>query len=195
MKIFFRLLVIVSLGACSHQVLNSSSSSRPESNPVAATECKGSVDLPEELLGKFVPVEAPELLGAALGAPGKGGLCQGRVYQSREGVDVLLWRAWNSTNPGSRLGQWWAWQLPQGEVSLYRADYEICYQWSPLDRLVRCKLKPGVKLVVGTGQSAVCSNYLFYEVSPAQQIYLSDASDALSECTDWTGEFQWTPKP
>jgi hypothetical protein len=153
--------------------------------------CVGSVELPPEWAAHLEAADAPALLARALGEPDKGLLCQGRVYRSKPGVPVTLYRAWNSTNPGSQFGNWWAWQQPQGRVADYRHDYEICYQWSPLDKLARCTLKPGVLLVVGTGQSAVCSPYLGYPVSGAQQIFLDNAASALTDCTLYDGHFDW----
>jgi len=153
--------------------------------------CPGDTSLPKPLAGEFVPTEDETLLQAALGPPGKGGLCQGRVYQSRASADIVLYRAWNSTNPNSRLGHWWAFSQPAGAVSRYRADYEICYQWSPLDRMVRCRFKPGMKVVVGPGQSADCSEYLSYPASAAKQVYIEDASAQVLNCVAYEGEFSW----
>jgi len=153
--------------------------------------CLGSTELPADLADKFDPVEDSKLLSEALGKAKKGKLCQGRTYKSKEGAETILFRAWNSTNPASRFGKWWAFQNPSGKVSDYRADYEICYQWSPLDKLVSCTLKPGTRVVVGTGQSAECSKYLTYPVSAEQQIYIDDAVAAFTDCAEFDGEFSW----
>lgn len=155
-----------------------------------ATDCAGSTALPPALAGQFDAVDDPALLAKALGQPTKGGLCQGRVYQARPGTQVVLFRAWNSTNPGSKLGKWWASEIPAGKVADYRRDYEICYQWSPLDMLARCTLKAGTRIVVGNGQSAECSPYLTYPVSARQQFYVDDGS-ALADCTTQDGVFGW----
>lgn len=143
------------------------------------------------MAGDFDAITDAALLAKALGAPGKGGLCQGQVYQSRPGTRVTLYRAWNSTNPGSRLGSWWAASKPAGAVATYRGDYQICYQWSPLDMLVQCTLKPGTHIVVGTGQSATCSQYLSYPATAAQQFYVDAASTDMADCRTAQGEFQW----
>ncbi|CAG34973.1 hypothetical protein [Desulfotalea psychrophila] len=157
----------------------------------AAQSCLGSVDLPEGFSGKFELVEDAQLLGEALGAPNKGKLCQGRVYKSNKDGQIIIYRAWNSTNPNSKFGKWWAFQAPTGEIAQYRSGYEICYQWSPLDTLVSCTLKPESKVVVGTGQSAECSEYLSYPVSARQQIYIEDASASVTDCITLKGEFSW----
>lgn len=160
-------------------------------NDVERQACLGNVELPPELADKFEAVEDEPLLKMALGEPNEGGLCEGRVYRSKEGSRIAVYRAWNSTNPNSEKGNWWAFQRPDGNVSQYRSHYEICYQWSPLDNMVSCTLNAGVKIVVGTGQSARCSEYLTYPVSDRQQIYIDEASKAVSDCVTYNGEFSW----
>lgn len=153
--------------------------------------CVGSSTLPASLATKFEAVEDKQLLTAALGRPNKGKLCQGQVYKSKTDTHITLFRAWNSTNPTSKFGKWWAFHQPVGKISTYRSDFEICFQFSPLDMLVSCSLKPGSKIVVGTGQSAECSEYLTYPVSNKQQIYIDNASTSLDNCTLFDGEFSW----
>ena len=157
----------------------------------AIDECIGNVNPPVDLADKFEAVEDDELLQKALGQPGKGSLCQGKVYETKEGTHIVIYRAWNSTNPNSAMGKWWAFERPTGKVSQYRSDYEICYQWSPLDKLVSGTLKAGTKIVIGTGQSAKCSDYLTYAVSAEKQIYVENASDVVGNSTTYDGEFSW----
>lgn len=170
---------VVSLSACSYQT-------KP-----FATSCLGDTDLPKVLAASFDAVTAPNLLKETLGKPEQGKLCQGKVYQSKADSSVTLYRAWNSTNPNSRFGKWWAFSKPQGKVAEYRRDYEICYQWSPLDMLAVCTLKPGTKIVVGNGQSDKCSQYLTYPVSAKQQVYLIDAQSQVMHCKLYADEFNW----
>lgn len=158
-----------------------------------AHACEGSTALPPNFSAYFEPVDDPTLLNEALGEPNEGELCQGQVYVAEEATQVQIYRAWNSTNPGSRLGHWWAFDEPSGTVASYREDYEICYQWSPLDKMVSCTLTPGTKVVVGNGQSAQCSEYLSYPVSATQQVYIDKAAEAVSDCTDYDGMLTWEP--
>lgn len=153
--------------------------------------CIGSTELPAGITSSFQAIEDAPLLQASLGKPDEGKLCQGQVYVSNESADVTLYRAWNSTNPGSKFGSWWAFAEPSGKVSTYRSDYEICYQWSPLDQLVSCKIPPNTRIVVGNGQSAQCSAFLTYPVSATQQVFLENAADVLTDCEDFDGEFSW----
>ncbi len=151
--------------------------------------CQGVTQLPPVHSAYLIPIEDDSLLSRAFGKPEQGGLCQGQVYQST--ASIRLYRAWNSTNPNSRLGSWWAFEQPQGNVATYREEYEICYQWSPLDMLVTCSLKAGTKVVVGNGQSARCSDYLIYPVSPKQQVFIAEPADSVENCEVAIGEFKW----
>jgi hypothetical protein len=168
----------------------------PKPGPEAPTApapqaCIGSTALPPSLSAQFEPVADEALLAKAVGKEKQGALCQGRVYQAKAEASVVLFRAWNSTNPNSRLGSWWAMEKPEGRIVDYRKDYEICYQWTPLDMLVQCKVKPGAKVVIGPGQSMECSQYLTYPASARQQVFIDNAESALSDCTNAFGVFGW----
>lgn len=65
--------------------------------------CVGTTELNHDLSDKFEEVQDPASLSQALGEPFEGKLCQGTVYQSTQ--EVTIYRAWNSTNPGSQFGQ------------------------------------------------------------------------------------------
>lgn len=156
-----------------------------------ADYCLGSTDLPKNLAPYFDEVDDPELLASTIGEPDKGMLCQGKVYQAKEDTDVPVYRAWNSTNPNSQFGNWWAFDKPRGLTATYREDYEICYQWSPLDKLVSCTLRAGSKVVVGNGQSATCSQYLTYNKSAAQQVYIQNSEQDTLHCDVKDAEFSW----
>ncbi|GAL33567.1 hypothetical protein JCM19240_2263 [Vibrio maritimus] len=86
--------------------------------PSPSTGCVGSVKLPNKFSGKFKLVDNPQMLAKAIGEPLSGGLCQGAVYQSTE--EVTIYRAWNSTNPSSQFGSWWALAKPEGKTADYR---------------------------------------------------------------------------
>lgn len=184
------LVAFVALGVL-HGCANNSVQPATEATVPPAQTCVGSTALPPSLAASFEPVDDGALLAKAIGQAGQGLLCQGQVYQSKVDAPVVLFRAWNSTNPHSEFGNWWAFGKPDGKVADYRKDYEICYQWSPLDMLVQCTLKPGTRVVVGTGQSAQCSQYLTYPVSAAQQVFIDNPGPVMSDCTTYTGEFNW----
>lgn len=164
-----------------------------DSTPIS---CEGSVTLPMAWQPYLAPIAEPTpaqkaMLERAIGEPQEGKLCQAQLYTLARPANAPLYRAWNSTNPNSRLGQWWAFDLPTGKVANYRKEYEICYQWSPLDKLVQCQLQAATTVVIGTGQSATCSPHLSYPASATLQIYLEEASAAMHHCTDADAVFAW----
>ncbi|TMP39604.1 hypothetical protein [Pseudoalteromonas rubra] len=120
---------------------------------------------------------------------GQGGLCDAQNYQVVQ--DLVIWRVWNSTYEGSKLGKWWSLEKPTGPISLYRAEFNICPKYSPLDMLVRCTLKAGTQVVIGPGQSAQCSEYFTYPQSDTNQLYLANAEQATTNCTTFSGQFSW----
>ncbi|GAA3938145.1 hypothetical protein [Litoribacillus peritrichatus] len=160
-----------------------------ESTSSLEQSCVGSPVINGQLGLKFDLIKDEELLSKALGEPNQGKLCQGKVYQSNQ--EVTIYRAWNSTNPHSQFGQWWAFERPSGLTADYRTDYEICYQWSPLDKMVKCTLKPGTQVVVGNGQSAKCSEYLTYPSSEKQQVFIVNAADAVLDCKEYDSVMSW----
>jgi len=192
-KMLVSLLTLTLYSCATHNTEESTPVANANSNITANSDaaCIGTTELAPALANQFEAVDDAQLLNEALGTANKGKLCQGKVYQSKEATTIPLFRAWNSTNPNSQLGQWWAFDKPAGEIAKYRSDYEICYQWSPLDKLVSCTLKPGTKVVIGTGQSAECSAYLTYPTSKAQQVYIENASASVINCTTMNGEFSW----
>ena len=165
----------------------------PTATAISAAECAGDMELPVELSRKFTAVSDPELLAQSIGEANEGKLCQGQVYVAKQNTQVMLFRAWNGSNPASELGNWWALKSPRGQISDYRRDYQICYQWSPLDKMTLCSLKAGAKVVVGTGQSTTCSEYLEYPTSAKKQVYVVNAEANLFDCNSYNAEFNWTP--
>lgn len=105
---------------------------------------------------------------AAEGASGYGGICRGRVYEVREALEVH--RLGDATR-ASPFGEWWALRPPAGDREAYREAYAVCRKWSALDVAVTCTLQPGTRVVVGSGQSAVCAEQT-YPKSPVHQVYL-----------------------
>lgn len=159
--------------------------------PVKPQACIGATALPAALQDSFEAVEDGALLDKSLGKANKGALCQGQVYRSKWGSKIVLFRAWNSVKSYTEFGRWWAFVKPEGKIADYRKNYAICYNWTPLDMLDECTLKPGTKIVVGTGQSVECEADLVYPTSEAQQIYIDDAKSALTDCVTYTGVFHW----
>ncbi|OWY37792.1 hypothetical protein CEK28_15340 [Xenophilus sp. AP218F] len=170
MKTSIRLLAMVAL--CS--ILAGCVSLSPDKNPSLADGCVGAV-LPPPAGMRETTDEA--LLSAAVAAPGKGGLCLGKVFQQTAGA-VMVYRVWDASKPASRLGRWWSFSAPAGSVEEYRRANAICPAWSQLNAVERCVLVKGAKVAAGPGQSATCSDALAYPPSAVNQVYVPNAQDA-----------------
>ncbi len=102
------------------------------------------------------PAANEALLGQAQMATGKGGTCASKVVSVK--APLVLYRVFDSSKPYTKFGGWWALSRPSGPKDAYRAAYAICPEWSSLDRMVSCEVRPGTELVVGTTQSATCAD-------------------------------------
>lgn len=139
------------------------------------TACPGTVETHDGL--RESSDEA--LLKQALGDPGKGSLCTGKVFEVTKPVTV--YRVWNKAKAYTQLGRWWSFSTPKGPVSAYRAANAICPEWSDLDVVSECKLKPGVKIVVGPGQSATCEKGGFPASATNQVFVPNDTRDPANQ--------------
>jgi len=87
-------------------------------------ECPGNLGLSADRVAAFEPIEDKALLSAARGAPKQGGLYQGKVYKTKEDVEISLYRTWNSTNPNSRQYGWWTFDHPDGKIQ--KVSFRLC---------------------------------------------------------------------
>ena len=117
----------------------------------------------------LVEVNDPALLQSAVGAPGAGGLCRGKVFEVVAPVPVF--RVWAAAGVDSAFGRWWSLTEPEGPRDAYRIANGICREWSALDRASRCVLKAGARVVIGPGQSAQCNAGLLAQ-SAVNQVYV-----------------------
>lgn len=150
--------------------------------PPAGAVCKGHVDAPPAGL---VPVdEAPPAF--AVGQPGKGALCEAKVFTAK--APVRVYRAFSASYSTSKragpLGSYWTFQKPSGKASEYRATYEICAEWNDLDMLNECTIEVGAKVVLGPGQSAQCEGGKEYAPSAANQVLIvkADGKVPVADC-------------
>lgn len=156
--------------------------------PAPAARCVGSVRRPPAGLRE---VADPALLAQGIGGPGEGRICTGKVFEARA-PGVVVWRVWNSARPYTEKGAWWTFDRPQGPRARYQAAYAICPEWSALDRVVRCTLKQGARVVVGPGQSARCAARTF-PASPVNQVFVPNdgaAGKLLVEGCETVGAFE-----
>lgn len=163
----------------------------PQKTIVKNAQCIGEVGAPALYVPWLTEVEDSTLLTQGIAEPERGGLCQGKTYKVNKPFEIF--RAWNSNHPVGEKGKWWSFTVPSGEISQYRKEYAICPRFSPLDMMVRCTIKEGVHLALGTGQSAFCNQFLTYEQSPRIQIFLLDAEQSVMDCKSYIGTFSWQP--
>ena len=121
---------------------------------------------------------------------GKGGVCAAKAFSVT--APVVLYRVFDTNNPHSKFGSWWALKRPSGPKEDYRAANAICKEWSNLDRLISCELRPGSEIVVGTTQSALCADGSTYPKTAESQVYVANDGragilhvGACSEETPW----------
>ena len=114
----------------------------------------------------------PALLTKAQYATDKGGVCSGKVFSVT--APVVLYRVYDASKPYSKFGGWWTLKRPSGTREDYRAANAICKEWSALDRLVSCEVRPGTEVVIGTTQSALCSDGSVYPKTAENQVFVAN---------------------
>lgn len=130
------------------------------------------------------------LLNEARGVTDKGGVCGAKVWVTQEAVKV--YRVYDGDRSTSMYGRWWALSKPSESRASYREHYAICKNWSALNRLVSCTLKPNTQIVIGTTQSIQCDDGV-YPKSANIQVYVPNTPTALlvENCQEegaWGGE-------
>ncbi|WP_051229239.1 hypothetical protein [Paludibacterium yongneupense] len=153
--------------------------------PAGGAACAGHVVVPYGM----AEVSNADLLQQAVQAPGKGGLCEGKVLRVQQPLTV--YRVWDSASRSSQYGRWWSFAPPAGPVAAYRAENAICPGWSALNTVKQCRLKVGAEIVVGPGQSAQCGGAASYPASPVNQVFIpNDTRDpaniklGVADCLD-----------
>jgi len=118
----------------------------------------------------LVEAKNPQLLERARMPTDKGGVCAAKVFSISS--PIRLYRVFSSGNPHSKFGSWWTLRQPDGTREDYRAENAICNEWSKLDRVVSCEVRPGSQIVIGTTQSAACSDGSIYPKSATNQVFV-----------------------
>jgi hypothetical protein len=129
--------------------------------------CTGSVDT---AVSGLLETANPLLLTKTRLQQGKGGVCAARVFAVV--APVTLFRVFDASNPHSKFGSWWSLRRPSGTKDDYRAANAICKEWSSLDRVVACEIRPGTQVVIGTTQSAQCSDGSTYPQTAVNQVFV-----------------------
>jgi hypothetical protein len=162
-------------------------------SPATAEACAGPVATPPPGL-----VKADEAAPAwSIGAPGKGSLCEGKVFVAQGPVTV--YRAFSASYKTSKLagptGAFWTLDRPSGSSANYRNVYEICKEWNDLDMINECKIEVGARVVLGPGQSATCDKSdTSYPRSAANQVVIVKKADGSVPVIDCKESAQkWAP--
>jgi hypothetical protein len=161
--------------------------------PTNAEACAGPVATPPPGLVKAD--EAPPKW--SIGEPGKGSLCEGKVFVAQGPVTV--YRIFSASYKTSKLagptGAFWTLDKPSGTAASYRNVYEICKEWNDLDMLNECKIEVGAKVILGPGQSATCDKSdTSYPRSAANQVVIVKKTDGSVPVVDCKESAQkWAP--
>lgn len=114
----------------------------------------------------------PTLLARAQLQTGKGGVCAAKVFAAT--APVVLYRVFDASKPYTKFGGWWSLKRPGDSKAEYRAANAICPEWSNLDRLVSCEVRPGTQVVLGTTQSATCADGSVYAKTAETQVFVAN---------------------
>ncbi len=156
----------LAISACTHLPPNFTSEVKVDSG-IDGLPCVGAV---ESFAPGLMEFGNAALLAQAQRPSGNGYLCSAKSFAVTQ--PVRLYRLIDSTQPYSKLGGFWSFDRPTGTRDEYRARFAICQQWSQLDRLIACDVRPGTIIVVGTTQSANCSPGFTYEKTAANQVFV-----------------------
>ena len=161
--------------------------------PAAPAACAGPVATPPAGLVK--DEEAPP--SWSIGAPGKGSLCEGKVFTAKEPVTVyrVFSASWKTSKLAGPAGAYWTLEKPSGTAAQYRTTYEICQEWNDLDMLNECKIEKGAKVILGPGQSATCEKSGgSFPGNAANQVVLVKKADGSVPVTNCKESAQkWAP--
>ena len=138
-------------------------------NGIDGEACTGSVAITDPGL---LETANPFLLTRAKLQKGKGGVCSAKVYAAV--APVVLYRVFDASKPHSKFGSWWSLKAPSGSKADYRAANAICKEWSALDRVISCEVRPGTQVVIGTTQSAECSDGSTYPQTAVNQVFVAN---------------------
>lgn len=159
-------VLALAISGCAHLPANTAAEATAD-NGIDGVPCVGAVDGAAPGLVHF---DNAPLLALAQRPSGEGYLCSAKSFAITQ--PVRLYRLIDSTQPYSKLGSFWSFDRPTGTRDDYRAKFAICKQWSQLDRLIACDVRPGTVVVVGTTQSANCGQDFIYDKTSANQVFV-----------------------
>ncbi len=159
-------ILALAISGCAQLPVNTADQVKGESG-IDGVPCIGTV---ENVAPGLVEFGVAPLLAQAQRPSGGGYLCVAKSFAVTQ--PVRLYRLIDSTQPYSKFGSFWSFDRPAGTREDYRAKFAICKQWSQLDRLVACDVRPGTLIVVGTTQSSDCGQDFSYGKTGANQVFV-----------------------
>ena len=165
-------VLALAISGCAQLPANLATVAKDESG-IDGLPCVGTI---ESVAPGLVEFGNAPLLAQAQRPSGGGFLCAAKSFAVTQPVRV--YRLIDSKQPYSKLGGFWSFDRPTGTREDYRAQFAICKQWSQLDRLIACDVRPGTVIVVGTTQSADCGEGFIYGKTAANQVFV--ANDGLA---------------
>ena len=134
-------------------------------------------------------VNNDDLLALARAVSGKGGMCSARAFAVVE--PIVVYRVYDVAKGNANYGKWWSFNRPTGPKDAYRAAYGICKEWSNLDRLISCQVKPGAEIVLGTTQSADCKDVSYKKTADIQVFIPNDQRAGVLYVENCQDEGEW----
>ncbi|MES2942326.1 MAG: hypothetical protein V4772_05595 [Pseudomonadota bacterium] len=159
------IIVSMALSGCANLANNTGSGERG----IDGVACVGSVATSVE--GLSDAGNSP-LLAKAQMQTGKGGVCSAKAFSVS--APVVLYRVFDESKPYTKFGGWWSLNRPGNSKPEYRAANAICPEWSNLNRLVSCEIRPGTQIVLGTTQSAECADGSTYPKTAETQVFVAN---------------------
>lgn len=171
------------LAACA----NFTSSPNSAERGIDGVMCVGSIN--SSTPGIFESIN-PVLLSTAQMPTDKGGVCAAKVFAAT--APVVLYRVFDSSKPYTKYGGWWSLKHPGSSKAQYRVANAICPEWSNLDRLVSCEIRPGTQVVLGTTQSAQCADGSVYPKTSETQVFVpNDGRVGIIHVGNCADEASW----
>jgi hypothetical protein len=158
-------ILSLALSGCANLANNAGSSERG----IDGVTCVGHVST---LFEGLAEAGNSSLLAKAQMQTGKGGVCSAKVFSAT--APVVLYRVFDASRPYTKFGGWWSLKRPGNSKLEYRAANAICPEWSNLDRLVSCEVRPGTQIVLGTTQSAECADGSTYSKTTELQVFVAN---------------------
>ncbi len=173
-KQLYLLSAVIVLTACSTVVQQTAQTAQTEPPVQRGDDGVACVGVVPTAVNGLMSSQDTSLQAQAKNVTDKGGVCAAQSFVAT--TPVTVYRVYDSSRAWTAYGSWWSLTRPVGPRDEYRAKNAICKEWSSLDRLIACQVKPQSELVLGTTQSATCADGSTYPKTADIQVYLPNDS-------------------